>query len=121
MLLSWTSVLWLCFLWTAAAAAAPPGGESPFRPTALFGDHMVLQADQQHGAQLAGAAAPFAPVSLTAAMEGRAAMTLTTTAGADGQWIIAGIQGGMDEGPFVMTLRSGEHAVVAHDVWFGTV
>ena len=105
------------------AAAAP---SSSFSPTALFGDHMVLQATDpssvSSSAHLAGLAAPGAAISLDIAFGGKIQRTLKTTADGDGRWDVGGIKGAMNQGPFTLTLRStGQTPRVAKDVWFGRV
>ena len=103
---------------------------SSFRPTALFGDHMVLQATEQAdastvgsaSAHLSGLAAPGAAVTLEVALGGKTETTLRATADKiSGRWDIGGIKGAMNQGPFVLTLRSTGETRVATDVWFGTV
>ena len=105
-----------------AAARAPP---SSFSPTALFGDHMVLQATDpaklEESAHLAGLTRAGETVTLEVAFGGKTEKTLHAAAGSDGRWDIGGIQATMNEGPFVLTLRSMGQTRVAKDVWFGTV
>ena len=112
---------WLLLHLSAAATARSPA----FQPTALFGDHMVLQAtdpnDSATSAHLAGLSAPGATVALDVAFDDKVEKTFSTTADADGRWDIGGLKAAMNQGPFVLTLRSIGQTVAAKDVWFGTV
>ena len=110
-----------------AAAGAPQlaAGAAIFRPTALFGDHMVLQAtdptDVSSAAQLVGEAASGETVTLEVAFGGTMERTYRTAADASGQWSIGGLKGTQNQGPFVLTLKSAGQTVTANDVWFGIV
>ena len=101
--------------WVAAVGAA-----AAFTPTALFGDHMVLQASAR-GAQLNGLAAPGARVTLTIAPPLKSGAEFSAAADSSGEWKIDKLAAAMNEGPFVLTLRSMGISYVAEDVWFGLV
>ena len=115
----------LAVLAAAAQQLAADSDPRAFSPTALFGDHMVLQATDpskpDESAHLAGQAAPGAVVVLEVAFGGKTEKTLHAAADSSGQWDIGGIKATMNQGPFVLTLRAMGQARVAKDVWFGTV
>jgi hypothetical protein len=108
---------------TASFAAAPV--KHSLQPTALFGDHMVMQAtdpsDPHESAHLAGLSAPGERVTLTVAFGGKVERGFETAADHAGRWDIGGIKAAMNQGPFVLTLSSMGQTLTASDVWFGTV
>ena len=94
-----------------------------FQPTALFGDHMVIQATDPtttNTAYLSGVAQPGAVVVLDIDKYPDVRKTLYTDADESGGWSIP-VKASLNEGPFVMTLSSMGESVTARDVWFGTV
>ena len=96
----------LCFLVFAAAASAT------VTPAALFTDHMVLQRDVE--VPVWGTADPGEAVKVT--FNGQ---TRTTTAGADGKWMVR-----LDKlkagGPYEMEIQ-GRNFITIHDVLVGEV
>ena len=106
---------------TLPAAAVGP----PFRPTALFGHHMVLQATDpdkpDESAHIAGLAPAGEIVTLEVAFGGKTENTFRTASDSSGRWSIGGLKATMNQGPFVLTLSSMGESHTASDVWFGTV
>ena len=102
--------------WRVAAAAAA----AAFTPTALFGDHMVLQASAR-GAQLNGLTAPGARVTLTITPPLKSGGEFSAAADSSGEWKIDKLAAAMNEGPYTLTLSSMGISYVAADVWFGLV
>jgi hypothetical protein len=107
-----------------ATCAATRASSSSFRPTALFGDHMVLQAGTADDppAQIGGQSGPGEAVTLSMVDSGgkKVGQTLRTAADAQGRWTI-GVRGAMNQGPLELTLSSMGATRLARDVYFGSV
>ena len=95
-----------------------------FRPTALFGDHMVIQAtDPSNVSQVAylnGYTGPDQNVTVEISAENRKTERLGAVANANGKWRV-GVKGAMNDGPFTITISSMGDIRIARDVWFGNV
>jgi len=95
-------LLAVCGLAASGAGASPAAAAAPapdaFRPTALFGDHMVLQASSR-GAQLDGLAAPGARVTLAVDPPLKSGGSFSSAADSSGRWTIDKLTSTMNEGP----------------------
>jgi sialate O-acetylesterase len=105
-------VISVCLFVSAASLSAQIKPSTEIKPSALFGDHMVLQ--QGVPVPVWGTAGPGETV--TVAFNGQ---SRSTTAGTDGKWMVrlSKLKAG---GPFDMEIR-GKNSVVLHDVLIGEV
>jgi hypothetical protein len=117
-------LLAVCGLAASGAGASPAAAAAPapdaFRPTALFGDHMVLQASSR-GAQLDGLAAPGARVTLAVDPPLKSGGSFSSAADSSGRWTIDKLTSTMNEGPYTLSLSAMGATYTATDVWFGLV